>query len=257
MRPSVAVESYRDSTARDNTSTVALLWKCEVIFHLFAYVLSLHQERSYNPYYTLVCQHLCHTSHSYKITLQFCLWDFLRDIGETSVGGSEVIKNLKEDGVAFDVGRISSTRLRNVAKAYAWWIAKDSLTLGVLKVIYSRYHHLISPNLLQPVDFMSLQPHTRLFLREMMVQIFLDSQVATPVLGAGPNIPTARNGGAIEQIFIKMTRNKTLAMGLVYFMSEAFRDVSEDGEDMANLIRWASGLAKDTLRTGVYVIPTL
>jgi len=56
-------------------------------------------------------------------------------MGETSVGGSEVIKNLKEDGLAFDVGRISSTRLRNVAKAYAWCIAKDALTLGILKVI--------------------------------------------------------------------------------------------------------------------------
>ena len=89
-----------------------------------------------------------------------------------------------------------------------------------------------------------------------MVQIFYDSQVGTPVLGAGLNIPTTRDGGAIEQIFIKVTRNQTLAMGLVYFMSEAFRDVSEDGEDMANLIRWASGLAKDTLRTGVDVIPT-
>jgi hypothetical protein len=56
-------------------------------------------------------------------------------MGETSVGGSEVIKNLKDDGIAFDVGRISSTRLKNVAKAYAWWIAKDSLMLGILKVI--------------------------------------------------------------------------------------------------------------------------
>jgi nucleolar MIF4G domain-containing protein 1 len=56
-------------------------------------------------------------------------------MGETSVGGSEVIKNLKDDELAVDGGRISSTRLRNVAKAYAWWIAKDSLMLSVLKVI--------------------------------------------------------------------------------------------------------------------------
>jgi nucleolar MIF4G domain-containing protein 1 len=89
-----------------------------------------------------------------------------------------------------------------------------------------------------------------------MVQIFINSQVTTPMLGASLNVPT-RNGGAIEQIFIKATRNQTLAMGLVYFMSETFRDVSGDGEDMANLIRWASGLAKDTLRNGVDVIPAL
>jgi nucleolar MIF4G domain-containing protein 1 len=97
----------------------------------------LWQERSYNPYYTLVGQQLCRTSHSYKITLQFCLWDVLRDMGEASVGGSEIIKNLKDDEFAIDGGRISPRRLRNVAKAYAWWIAKDSVMLSVLKVIVS------------------------------------------------------------------------------------------------------------------------
>jgi nucleolar MIF4G domain-containing protein 1 len=97
----------------------------------------LQQEKSYNPYYALVCQHLCRSSHSYKITLQFCLWDFLRDLGEANVGGAEVIKNLKDDrdeGAAFDVKSISSTRIRNVAKAYAWWVAKDCVTLAILKV---------------------------------------------------------------------------------------------------------------------------
>lgn len=92
-----------------------------------------HQEKSYNPYYTLIAQHLCRTSHSYKVTLQFCLWDFLRDLGETTVGGTEVLKNLKEDD-GFDMKNISGTRMRNVAKAYGWWIAKDCCTLAILKV---------------------------------------------------------------------------------------------------------------------------
>src|SRR5579863_9927930 len=39
-------------------------------------VLQKLQENAFNPYYAFVCQHLCRTSHSYKITLQFCLWDF-------------------------------------------------------------------------------------------------------------------------------------------------------------------------------------
>lgn len=89
----------------------------------------------YNPYYAFVAQQLCRSSHSYKITLQFCLWDFLRDLGETSVGGTKLLKNLGDDAVAgFDVDKISSARLRNVARAYAWWIAKDSCTLAILKV---------------------------------------------------------------------------------------------------------------------------
>lgn len=79
-------------------------------------------------------QHLCRNSHSYKITLQFCLWDFLRDLGETNVGGAEVLKNLNQDVVSFDLKKISDTRMRNVARAYAWWLAKDCCTLAILKV---------------------------------------------------------------------------------------------------------------------------
>lgn len=94
----------------------------------------ISQEKSYNPYYTLVCQHLSQRSHSYKITLQFCLWDFLRDLGESGVGGVEVIKSLKDNDVGFDVKSMSHSRMKNVAKAYAWWIAKDCCTLTIFKV---------------------------------------------------------------------------------------------------------------------------
>lgn len=71
------------------------------------------------------------------------------------------------------------------------------------------------------------------------------------------HIPSTRDRGAVEEIFIKATRIQTLAMGLVYFMSEAFRDLSGEGEEMAKLIKWASGLAKETLRAGVDIVPTL
>ena len=91
------------------------------------------QESSYNPYYSLVGQQLTCTAHAYKITLQFTLWDFLRDLGESNVGGAAVIKNVKED-VEFDIKSISSTRIQHVAKAYAWWIAKDCASLMILKV---------------------------------------------------------------------------------------------------------------------------
>ncbi|KAG5646977.1 hypothetical protein DXG03_001700 [Asterophora parasitica] len=199
-------------------------------------------EKSYNPYYTLVCQQLCRTSHSYKITLQFCLWDFFRDLGETSVGGTEVIKNLKDDDDSFDVKNISTTRMHNVAKAYGWWISKDCVNLAILK----------------PVDFTSLKATTKEFLREMLVQIFICSQRTTPMIASNPkDIPTTRNRGSIEEIFIKARRIQTLAMGLVYFMSESFRDVSKNDDEMSKLIKWASTLAKDTLRTGVDIVPDL
>lgn len=97
----------------------------------------LFQERTYNPYYTLVCHHLCQTAHAYKITLQYCLWDFLRDLGESHVGGAEVVKNVKDEDDQFGAKTISKVRLRNVARAFGWWIAKNSVTLTILKVCSS------------------------------------------------------------------------------------------------------------------------
>jgi len=89
----------------------------------------------YNPYYTLVCQQLCRTSHANRVTLQYCLWDFLRDLGEANVGGAAVVKNANQgEGEGFDVKSMSEARMRNVAKAYAWWISKDSINITILKV---------------------------------------------------------------------------------------------------------------------------
>jgi len=81
-----------------------------------------------------VCQHLCQTSHSYKITVQFCLWDFLRDLGEASVGGAEVLKNMKGNEDGFELKDVSSIKMRNVANAYAWWVAKGCVALSIFKV---------------------------------------------------------------------------------------------------------------------------
>ncbi|KAJ7158634.1 hypothetical protein C8R46DRAFT_1178090 [Mycena filopes] len=179
-------------------------------------------EKSYNPYYTLVAQHLCRNSHAHKITLQFCLWDFLRDLGETGVGGAEILKTLNENAdEGFAVKSISGTRVRNVARAYGWWVAKDCVGLGILK---------------------------------LFVQLFLSSQVATPLAAA---VPATRNRGPVEEIFIKASRVETLAMGLVYFLTEAFRDVAELDEGVGKLVKWGSGVAKETLRAGVDVIPGL
>ncbi|KAF8206291.1 hypothetical protein K438DRAFT_1917728 [Mycena galopus ATCC 62051] len=201
-------------------------------------------EKSYNPYYALVCQHLCRSAHGYTITLQFCLWDFLRDLGEANVGGAEVLKNLQDkdnDGGGFEMKSISGTRIRNVARAYAWWVAKDCVTLGILK----------------PVDFTALKPQSRQFLKELMIQTFVSSQVVAPVVTDATTTTTTRNRGPVEEIFIKASRVEALAMGLVYFLTEAFRDMDEMADGMKGLVKWASGVAKDTLRAGVDVIPSL
>jgi len=236
---------------------------CEYPFCCSAYITltGAIQERSYNPYYTLVCQQLCHNSHSYKITLQFSLWDFLRDLGETTVGGAAVIKNIKEDD-GFDVKTISQTRLQNVAKAYAWWIAKDCVTLLILKVCMKQCKSQAPIELIkctfQPVDFTLLKPQTQTFLRELFIQLFINSQRSTPFLTSDYTKTTfTRNRNAVEEIFIKASRVQALAMGIVYFLSESFKTKSSSDDEYTKFIRWAVGIAKETLRTGVDLIPTL
>ena len=192
------------------------------------------QEKQYNPYYALVGQQLCRLSHSHKITLQFCLWDFLRDMGETTVGGAEILKNLSEDERAgFNVKSISSTRMRNVARAFGWWIAKDCCTLAILK----------------PVDFTVLKPQTQTFMKELFTHLLANTQLSTPLLSMD-NLPSTRNKGPLEEVFVKGAKVQTLALGLVYFIREAFKGDT-------GFLKWASQLALEVLRKGVDNVPVI
>ncbi|KAI6123276.1 hypothetical protein EV401DRAFT_1288685 [Pisolithus croceorrhizus] len=188
-------------------------------------------EKSYNPYYALICQRFCQLSHSHKITLQYWFWDFLRDLGETNVGGTEVIKNLKSDEGRLEVKDISFSRIRNVAKAYGWWIAKDICSLLILK----------------PVDFTLLKPQSRKFLKELFAQIFAATQGSSPMLSDQLDIES-RNRGVIEDTFNKATKIENLGLGLIFFFSHAFRE--ETG-----FLQWASSVAKETLQSGMDQIP--
>ncbi|RPD60072.1 MIF4G-domain-containing protein [Lentinus tigrinus ALCF2SS1-7] len=191
-------------------------------------------EKQYNPYYALVGQQLCRLSHSHKITLQFCLWDFLRDMGETTVGGAEILKNLSEDERAgFNVKSISSTRMRNVARAFGWWIAKDCCTLAILK----------------PVDFTVLKPQPQAFMKELFTHVLANTQLSTPLLSS-ENLPSTRNKGPLEEVFVKGAKIQTLALGLVYFIREAFRGES-------GFLKWASQVALEVLRKGVDNVPVI
>jgi nucleolar MIF4G domain-containing protein 1 len=101
------------------------------------------------------------------------------------------------------------------------------------------------------VDFTLLKPQTRAFLRELFVQLFVASQVSSPLLSNDPSdYPSTRNRGALEEIFLKVPRIENLGLGLVFFMSNSFK--GEDG-----FLMWASTLAKETLQTGMDHIPRL
>ncbi|KAH9945189.1 MIF4G-domain-containing protein [Epithele typhae] len=191
-------------------------------------------EKQYNPYYALVGQQLCRISHSPRITLQFCLWDFLRDMGETTVGGAEILKNLTDDDRAgLTVKTISPTRARNVARAFGWWVAKDCCTLAVLK----------------PVDFTVLKPAAAAFVRELVVHVLANTQRATPLL-SNEDLPTTKNKGPLEGVFVKGAKVPALALGLVFFIRDAMK--GEEG-----FLKWASGVALETLRTGMDIVPDL
>lgn len=103
---------------------------------------------------------------------------------------------------------------------------------------------------MQPVDFTVLKPQTRKFLRELFVHIFVASQASSPVLTDDANEQTSRNRGTVEDIFIKATKIENLGLGLIFFLSNAFR--GEEG-----FLGWASALAKETLQTGMNEIPRL
>lgn len=71
-------------------------------------------------------------SHSFQITLQYCLWDFFRELGEKTVGGEELVKTIQDDGAP--LAKVPPRRIANLAKLYAWCVAKDVLSLLILKV---------------------------------------------------------------------------------------------------------------------------
>lgn len=138
LRQTSAAQANRGPAARIHSCYLTLLRKCTYLFNATNFtqcgLLIMLQEKRFNPYYILVGQQLCRISKSHQFTLQYCLWDFLRDLGETTVGGAEILKNMKDDEGNFELKRISETRCSNIARAYGWWIAKDCCSLTMLKV---------------------------------------------------------------------------------------------------------------------------
>jgi nucleolar MIF4G domain-containing protein 1 len=103
-----------------------------------------------------------------------------------------------------------------------------------------------------------LKPRTKDFLKELLVHILINSQLSTPFITSNTeNITLTRQRGTIEELFIKATRADTVAMGLVYFMTEAFRDTLVQEDNLSRFLVWAVALAKETLQTGLDVIPGL
>ncbi|KAI8394084.1 uncharacterized protein BYT42DRAFT_508027 [Radiomyces spectabilis] len=172
-------------------------------------------EKSFNPFYVLVSRRLCESNHSFKVTYQYCLWDFLRDCGETEVGGLD--RSSTES--AGDHKNIRLSRIVNIAKFYASLIANHALSLAVLK----------------SVNFMTLGTNGRIFLEILFANIILQCKEGGPQ--------------AIANVFGKINQMRTLAQGCIFFMQESVvtaKHLSLDEQDMET-VRWGCKVAREVL----------
>ncbi|EJU04882.1 ARM repeat-containing protein [Dacryopinax primogenitus] len=201
-------------------------------------------EKTYNPFYALVAQELCKDSHSHKVTLQFCLWDFLRELGEAEVGGTEVVKSARdrESVVDFDV-TTAKNRVQNVAKVYAWLIAKGAANLMIFR----------------PVNFTALQPRTVMFFQIFLVYMILDTQLRHPIVDADNKlqIPKKHNDEALEEVVMKAASNGGLAKGLIYFVSKLPPSTDQCSKSIAETTEWGLEVIRDTLKAGMDLAATL
>jgi nucleolar MIF4G domain-containing protein 1 len=93
-------------------------------------------------------------------------------------------------------------------------------------------------------------------LKELLLWIFISSQISTPVIAAHTDSLLAtlsRNRTVLEEIFKKVTQIETLATRLLYFISEAFK--TDLKADNSGFLGWAVEAVKVALRTGAYAVP--
>ena len=105
----------------------------------------------------------------------------------------------------------------------------------------------------QPVDFTLLKTRTSNFLKDFFTHLFIATQVSIPAIGTA--VPTTRNRGAVEEVFIKAMRIEALSLGLIYFLQKETSQLKDRNDK--GLISWATGVAVDTLRTGMDLVPNL
>ncbi|EPQ27963.1 uncharacterized protein PFL1_04290 [Pseudozyma flocculosa PF-1] len=188
----MSAEDYQDAAQKLLGLKMNEVQRREIIRVLLHCVGS---EKTYNPYYTLILSSLSTTSHSIKITLQYCLWDFLREIGEKNVAGHSMSSRLGDGPSSFDdeddddddegqsgKGKLSPRRLSNVAQTYAWLLSRSILHLHVLK----------------PVDFTSLRPRGTWFLQLLFGYTVLSCQAANPAstFSLPPSSSSSKNRSA-------------------------------------------------------------
>jgi nucleolar MIF4G domain-containing protein 1 len=177
----------------------------------------------FNPYYALVGERFCAYKHSFKVTFQYALWDFLRELGEEDVGGLGQ-QNARRSIEAADGTNVPIRRSVNLAKLYAWLIASGSLSLIMLKT----------------VTFTRIQAPAQLFFRVLFANIFLRIHHL-----AGKR----RDANAVAQVFSRASAVSALAEGIRFFLHCFLQDVSflNTSADR-EVVSWSVKVARDVLK---------
>ncbi|KAI8335059.1 hypothetical protein BC941DRAFT_431140 [Chlamydoabsidia padenii] len=174
-------------------------------------------EKTFNPYYAYVSQRLCQLNHSYRVTYQYCLWDFLRDLGQSEVGGLD----RAESSLSGDKKNIRISRIVNVAKFYAQLLSSQTLSLTILRTI----------------NFVSLTRESQVFLDVLLANLLLLLQ---------------SNHDDLKQVFLKVAHLPTLSQGLLlHIQGSLLQDVNRTGlsEDSMQVVHDKAQLVKIILKT--------
>lgn len=215
-------DSYSAAAQRLLTLSLSDLQRREVVRVILH---CLGREQVYNPYYCLVGWKLGCDDTSTRITMQFALWDYLREIGEKSVGGRSVVRDAESDGQdaefddpdeSRDAASTSTTRLWHMSRCYGWWIAKGALSLSVLRTI----------------DFASLRSAKAInFLRLLFLHMLLSCQTQNPLLrfkshvGDSDAAVQRQHQVAIERLFLRGTKGLAdLTRGLHFFFATQLKE---------------------------------
>jgi len=247
----------------------------------------LGSEPVFNPYYVLIGQQLASESPaagasvlttsstsnviSTRVTMQYCLWDHFREVGESDVGGASMLASGKRgddadedefrgfddvfgESAGYEAGGSGAVnkKMIHLARAYGWWIAKGALNLNILRT----------------VNFAGLKQRGRSFVQLLLIYMLLSIQTASPMktlsLSWKADRAASRYRSPIENTLVRGTAgNLELARGLLIFVKRHLRtaDLAQamGGADAGvtkgtqQALQWAVKVIEEVLEVGIQV----
>ncbi|CAJ0832550.1 12581_t:CDS:10, partial [Entrophospora sp. SA101] len=209
-----------------------ILMSSEDYIDAYERLMKFNQKESHKreiPRILLYCcgNRLCKSDHSFKITFQYCLWDFLRECGENNVGGLGLIKSSLLNKESESTEKVPLRKLVNYSKLYAFLISGGNLSIMILKT----------------VSFTSLKQRTIIFFQLLFSQIVIFSQ-------QNNDHNKKHNIKVLGNIFIKSISNPSLAKGIMFFLSNFVKkgEILEDQSEK-ELVEWGCGIIKEIITT--------